>query len=156
MKKITAEIKINYIFDTTHKGSNYSFDGGHKWCNGGEFAEIIAKSVLGFEPKKDANTSYDVDSDIPEIKASVKSSKFTLVNKKLGDTFEESVDNYFATTHSTTWIYTIVIDNIATLYIMNKVEFEQFLYTFTSLNERNVVRCKATSGKMIAWFENKI
>lgn len=156
MKKITAEIKINYIFDTAHKGSNYSFDGGHKWCNGGEFAEIIAKSVLGFEPKKDANTSYDVNSDIPEIKASVKSSKFTLVNMQLADTFEETVDRYFKTAHSTTWIYTIVIENMATLYIMNKTEFKRFLYTFTALNERNVVRCKATSGKMIAWFENNL
>ena len=156
MKKITAEIKIDYIFDTTHKGSNYSFDDGHKWCNGGEFAEIITKSVLGFEPKKDANTSYDVDSDIPELNASVKSSRFTLVNMKLADTFEETINKYFETVHSTTWIYTVVIDNIATLYIMDKVEFELFLYTFTALNERQVIRSKATSGKMIAWFENKI
>lgn len=153
MKKITAEIKINYIFDTTHKGANYSFDNGQNWCNGGEFAEIIAKSVLGFAPHKDANTAYDVASDIPELNASVKSSRFTLVNKKLGDTFEESIDNYFATVHSSLWIYVVVVDNVATLYFMDKIEFTRFLYTFTALNERQVVRSKATSGKMIAWFE---
>lgn len=155
MKKITAEIKINFTFDTTHKGANYTFDGQH-WVNGGEFAEVITKSVLGFEAKKDACTRYDVASDIEEINASVKSSRFTLVNMKLADTFEETVNKYFETVHSTMWIYTVVIENTAMLYMMNKDEFKEFLYTFTALNERKVVRCKATSGKMIAWFESKL
>ena len=34
--------------------------------------------------------------------------------------------------------------------------FEEFVNTFCSMNERKVIRCKATSGKMIKWFEEKI
>ena len=155
MKKLTAEIKINYTFNTAHKGANYTFDGEH-WVNGGEFAEIITKSVLGFEAKKDANTAYDVASDIEEINASVKSSRFTLVNKKLADTFDETVNRYFETVHSTQWIYTIVMENTATMYFMTAEDFREYLYKFTALNERNVIRSKATSAKMIAWFESKL
>lgn len=155
MKKLTAEIKINYTFDTAHKGANYTFDGEH-WVNGGEFAEIITKSVLGFKAKKDANTAYDVASDIEEINASVKSSRFTLVNKKLADTFDETVKRYFETVHSTQWIYTVVMENTATLYFMTAEDFREYLYKFTTLNERNVIRAKATSAKMIAWFESKL
>lgn len=155
MKKATYEINVAYTFDPAHKGANYTFDGEH-WTNGGEFAEVITKSVLGFEAKKDANTRYDVASDIEEINASVKSSRFTLVNFSLADTFEESIERYFETVHSTQWIYTVVIEDMVTLYYMNRKEFSDFLFTFTALNERNVVRCKATSGKMLKWFEERI
>ena len=154
MKKITAEIKIEYRFDSEHKGACYTLDGIH-WMNLGEFAEIITKLVLGFEPKKDGNTPYNEGSDIEEINASVKSSRFTLVNKKLAETFEESIIEYFRTVHSTVWIYTVVIEKEATLYIMNKEEFESFLYRFSSLNERGVIRAKTTSTKMIQWLEER-
>ena len=155
MKKITAEIKTEYRFDSEHKGACYTLDGIH-WMNLGEFAEIITKLVLGFEPKKDGNTPYNEGSDIEEINASVKSSRFTLVNKKLAETFEESIIEYFRTVHSTVWIYTVVIEDMVTLYYMNRKEFSDFLFAFTTLNERNVVRCKATSGKMLKWFEERI
>ena len=155
MKKNTYEINIAYTFDPAHKGANYTFDGEH-WTNGGEFAEIITKSVLGFKPEKDANTRYDKASDIEEINASVKSSRFTLANCVLADTFAESVNKYFETVHSTLWIYTVVVEDTAILYHMNKKEFEEFVNTFCFLNERKVVRCKATSGKMIKWLEEKI
>ena len=155
MKKITAEIKINYSYDATHSGAHYTFDGVH-YCNGGDFAEIITKSVLGFDACKDANTSYDKASDIQEINASVKSSRFTLVNMALADTFEETVNRYFETVHSNTWIYAIVIDNIANLYFMDAAEFKTFLYKFSAMNERKVIRGKATSGKMINWFEGQV
>ena len=156
MKKEVYTINIDYIFDTAHKGANYSFDGGQHWSNSGDATEIITKSVLGFEAVKDGNTSYDKGSDIEELRASVKSSRFTLVNKVLADSFEDTVNVYFATTHSTTWIYGVIIEGIITLYFMDEVEFKEFLYKFTSLNERKVIRAKHTSGKMIKWFEDKL
>lgn len=155
MKKEIRTINFNYTFNTAHKGANYTLDNEH-WINGGEFAEVVTKSVLGYEAKKDANTRYDVASDIEEINASVKSSRFTLVNMKLAETFEETITKYFETVHSNIWIYTVVIENEATLYYMNKTEFNEFLHTFCFFNERFNVRCRATSGKMIAWFENKL
>ena len=155
MKKEVRAITIDYTYDTAHKGTNYTLDGQH-WMNGGEFAEIITKAVLGYEAKKDANTSYDVASDIEELNASVKSSRFTLVNKVLADTFDETVNKYFETVHSTVWIYTVIMEETATLYYMTAEEFREYLYKFTALNERNVIRAKATSAKMIAWFESKL
>ena len=153
MKKITAEIKINYIYDSTRKGAKYSTDGEH-FMNGGEFAEIIAKAVLGYESRKDANTAFDKGSDIPEIEASVKSSKATLVNKKLADTFEGSIKEYFKATHSKIFIYVVIIDDTATLYMMNANEFESFIKAFAGMNERGFIRFKGTSAKTIAWLES--
>ena len=155
MKKSVYNIPIEYTFDPTHKGANYTLDGAH-YMNGGDFAEVITKAVLGYRATKDASTRYDLASDIEELNASVKSSRFTLVNMKLADTFEATIDRYFETVHSTRWIYTVIIDDTATLYEMNKEEFKEFLYTFTGLNERKLIRCKATSGKMIGWFEERV
>jgi len=155
MKKEIRTINFNYTFNTAHKGANYTLDNEH-WINGGEFAEVVTKSGLGDEAKKDANTRYDEASDIEEINVSVKSSRFTLVNMKLAETFEETITKYFETVHSNIWIYTVVMENEATLYYMNKEEFNEFLHTFCFFNERFNVRCRATSGKMIAWFENKL
>ena len=155
MRKQIEEIKIDYIYDTNHKRANYSFDGGQHWRNGGEFAEIITKSVLGFVPEKDPNTGYDEASDIEEVNASVKSSAFTLVNKVLADNFEETVDRYFETVHSDKWIFTVVMENVATLYWMDADEFRRFIYQFCYFNERKCVRCRAISGKMVRWLEER-
>ena len=99
MKKISTLTTIEYTFDPTRKGAKYTLDGTH-YMNGGEFAEVATKAALGFEAHKDANTAYNEGSDIPEINASVKSSKATLVNMKLADTFDESVQSASSTEHS--------------------------------------------------------
>lgn len=156
MKKIESNISLDYIFNTEHKGAPYTLDGGCHWLNGGEFAEAITKHVFGYEPVKDASTPYDKGSDIEELNASVKSSRFTLTTVKLGDTFDEIIESYFATVHSTLWIYTVVIERKATLYLMNADEFKNFLYSFAGLNERKLIRGKATSTKMIRWFEERV
>jgi hypothetical protein len=67
-----------------------------------------------------------------------------------------AITKYFETVHSNIWIYTVTMEQEATLYYMNKEEFNEFLHTFCFFNERFNVRCRATSGKMIAWFENKL
>ena len=153
MKKIEAEIKINYTFDNNRKGAKYTLN-GLNWMNHGEFAEVVTKNILGFESVKDANTAFDKGSDIPEIKASVKSSKASLTSMKLADTFEESMNEYFKRTHSEIFIYTVIIDENATLYMMNEKEFRLFMMNFSSLNERKVIRFKATSGKMVKFLES--
>ena len=153
MKKIEAEIRINYTFDNNRKGAKYTLN-GLNWMNHGEFAEVVTKNILGFESVKDANTAFDKGSDIPEIKASVKSSKASLTSMKLADTFEGSMNEYFKRTHSEIFIYTVIIDENATLYMMNEKEFRLFMMNFSSLNERKVIRFKATSGKMVKFLES--
>lgn len=155
MKKTTYDLTLTYTYDPAHKGAPYTLDGQH-WMNGGEYIECAIKSVLGFEAKKDANIPYDLGSDIPELNASVKSSRFTLTNRSLADDFEGSIKKYFETVHSSIWLYGIQLDDQITIYEMNAKEFECFLRTFTGMNERKVIRARATSGKMIAWFESRV
>lgn len=156
MKKQVFPITISYQFDPSHKGAPYSFDGIH-YMNNGEFTETIVKACLGFNASKDANTPYDMGSDIEEIKASVKSSKATLVNKKLGQNLEEVLDTYFKNVHSTSFIWGIVMDEELTVYVMNAKEFRPFIENFANFDKsRQVVRFKATSGKMLNWLEAHI
>lgn len=156
MNRIERQIDFGYIFDPTHKGAPYSFDGVH-WLNNGEFLEPCTKWLFGYEMKKDANTPFDKGSDIPEINASVKSSKATLTSVKLGSTFEEIKRNYFERVHSTLWIYATMIEDKIVVYLMNKDEFAEFMDCFgTYCTDRQVIRFKSTSGKMIKWFEERV
>ena len=154
MKKVTAKINVGFTFDPNHKGAPFTLDGVH-WMNNGEFMEVVAKSVLGYECRKDANTPYDKGSDIEEINASVKSSRATVVNMKLADTFEESMDIFFERVHSTQFIYATAIEDEATLYFMDAPQFREFLQNWAGLNERGFMRLKATSGKMLKWLEER-
>ena len=155
MKKMTYTNNLTYSYNPTHKGAPFTLD-GQKWMNRGEYMECAIKAVLGYEPKKDANIPFNLGSDIPELNASVKSSKFTLTSKSLGSSFEENIKNYFKTVYSTTWLYGIELEEQIIIYEMTKQEFENFLREFSSLNERKVIRCKATSLKMIKWFEDRV
>lgn len=155
MKRTTYPLTLTYTFDPTHKGAPYTLDGKH-WMNNGEYMECAIKSVLGYEAIKDANVPYDMGSDIPEMNASVKSSRFTLTNMSLADNFEDSIRNYFETVHSTIWLYGVKLDEEIIIYEMNAEEFESFLREFSNMNERKVIRAKATSTKMLKWFESKI
>ena len=156
MKKESYRINLAFTFNNERKGAKYSLN-GVKWMNGGEFAEVVTKSVLGYEARKDASTPYDKGSDIEELSASVKSSRFTLTTVKLGDTFNEVVESYFKTVHSTLWIYTVIIEDTATLYYMDAEEFKSFLATFaTFTTDRKVIRGKETSPTMIKWLEERV
>ena len=153
MKKTVSAISTNYIYDPSHKGAPYSFD-GVKWFNNGELIESLVKASLGYASTKDANTPYDKGSDIEEIRASVKSSKATLVNMQLGKDKKEFLDTYFANTHSENFIWGMIIDENLVTYTMNAVEFRAFCENFANMNERKVLRFKASSGKMVQWFES--
>lgn len=150
--KMTREINVKFTFDPARKGAKYTIDGRH-WLNGGEFAEVVAKAVHRLEAGKDANTRFDEGSDVPEYNASVKSSKASLTNMKLADTFDDSVRAYFEQVHSTEFWYVTITDELATIYKMNANKFERFLRKFSKLNERGVIRIAATSSKMLAWLD---
>lgn len=155
MKKRTTQITLEYRYDPNHSGAHYTLDGEH-FMNGGDFAEVDTKHEHGFAAKKDGNTAYDIESDIPEMNASVKSSGFTLTSKVLADSFNETIEKYFQTVHSTLWIYVIIIGEEVTFYYMNATEFRQFLETFGTWTERKVIRGRKTSGKMITWLDERV
>ena len=156
MQKQVFTLTLDYVYDSNRKGAKYSLDGGLTWGNGGEFKEAALKHCIGVPALKDANTPFDKGSDIPELKASVKSSRFTLTTEVLADTFEKSKEVFFRRVHSNKFIYVVIIENELTAYTMNKREFSEFLDNWASLNERGVIRAKSTSTKMINWFEERV
>ena len=156
MKKSVYPINIAYLFDPAHKGAPYSFNEGENYVNHGDFCEILAKSVLGYAPVKDANGRYDMTSDIEELRASVKSSKATLVNKVLGYDFNSTKAHYMATVHSTSWIWVSEKSDEVSLYYMNAEEFSDFMNAWGYwADDRKVIRFKAESGKMLKWLDER-
>lgn len=153
IKEIYVGLK-KYTFDDSRKGAKYSFD-GLRWMNAGEWREAQYKYKLGLEAVKDANTAFDAGSDIESLHRSVKSSKATLTSEILGKDMESSLTCYFKRVASTSWAWVINIDDCLTVYVMNAEEFKEFTMTWASM-ESGRIRYKATSGKMIAWFESRV
>ncbi len=155
MKRTEYKINFQFTFDPTHKGAPYTMDGEH-YMNGGEFAEVADKMVKRLGSKKDANTPFDMGSDIEETQTSVKSSKATLTSAKIGYDFDSIKNCYFARVHSTNWDYVVIVDDTVIIYNMDKAEFSEFLSNWaTYCADRNVIRFKATSTKMLRWLEDR-
>ena len=156
MKKAVYAINKPYIFNPAHTGAPYSLNGGLNWTNGGELKEVLFKACLNFKAVKDACGSYDKTDDVPELDASVKSSKATLANKKLGKDFESFKRYYFATVHSTLFIWVSIHDEDLITYYMNAAEFEEFMDKWaTFAKDRQVIRFKTESLKMLQWLDER-
>ena len=156
MTRTDFAINFKFQFDPTRKGAKYTLDGEH-WLNNGEFAEVADKAVKGYDLNKDANTAYDMGSDIEETCTSVKSGKATLTSKVLGQNKEEVIETYFANVHSTNWDWVIVVDDMVIIYNMNAEEFREFLTEWATYDDnRKVVRFKTTSSKMVRWLEDRM
>lgn len=143
------------IVNTRRAGAPYTIDGEHHF-NNGDLAEITVKAALGYAPIKDANTAYNIDSDIPEICASVKSAKATLCSAKLGNDFDSVLTAFMNTVHSTCFIWAIAdIDNVE-FWEMNASEFVEFTKLFGYFTEdRKVIRYKTSSKAMIKWLNDR-
>ena len=157
MKKKVYTLKHEYIYNPAHTGAPYSINDGESFMNSGDFAEVMLKDCLNLPTTKDACGRYDMTDDIPTLKASVKSSRATLVNKILGNDFESVKNTYFANVHSKKWIWVSIKNEKLTAYYMNAKEFESFLDTWARFDEnRKVIRFKAESLKMLNWLEERI
>lgn len=157
MKKNIYAIDIPYAYDPAHKGAHYTFDGGVTHCNGGDAMEIFTKAGKGYKPTKDGNTAYDIESDIPELNASVKSSKATLVNKYLGADLDSVLKVYFENVHSSLWIWAVKLEENIITYEMNRTEFEEFTRKWSRYdNSRKVIRYKSTTTIMLKWLEERV
>ena len=156
MRKFILDYTADIIF-TGKKQVPYNING--KDDNGGCAVECGIKSGLGLPAVKDGNGAYDVTDDIPEYNASVKSSAATLVNRKLGESFDEVVNAYFKTVHSKIVWYGVIdtMRRAVTVYEMNHNEFKQYLKLFSRFDPaRKVVRLnKDAQSKNIAWLERK-
>ena len=157
MKKETHSIPFAFTFDPAHKGAPYTLDGGSHWMNAGQFKQIARVAALFGRVEKPDHVPYNVDSDIPELHESVKSSKATLVNMVLGEDLESTLDFYFSHTASKVHSWVCMVDEEIITYIMDNTEFREFTESFGWYDkDRKVVRFKAESTKMIKWFEGRL
>lgn len=153
MRKETAKIPVSFTFDPAHKGAPYTIDGAH-WMNAGQFKQIARVASLFGRIDKPDNVPFNVGSDIPENKESVKSSKATLVNAVLADNFTDTLSVYFSHVASTSFSWVTIRDDEIITYVMNAAEFKAFCEAFAMFDKnRKVIRFKTESIKMLAWLE---
>jgi len=130
MKKITATTPLHYTFDPTRNNAKYSINDGETWMNHGEFCERMAKAILGYAPTKDA-VAFDEGFDLPELKASIKSRKCGLTERKnMPKTPAEFMADFWNREHAELYIYVIDHGEEFNLYMMNRSEFRQFVERF--------------------------
>lgn len=160
MKKIVSAV-LAHDFRPEHRGAPYFFN--NCYMNSGEFIEYCVKAAYGFKPCKDSNTAYNNGADIAELGISVKSSKATLTSIELGKTKTEIINRYFETAIANAWAYGTIQDDALIIYIMDKAEFAMFLDNFSTVQkssskngQKNIVRLKATSLKMLEWLEGQL
>ena len=157
MKKIVSRISLKYTYDPKgHKGAPYFIEGVDGWKNHGDLIEILTKSALGFNPRKDGNTAFDQGDDIPELNASVKSPRFTLTSAKLGTDFDTIYREYFRRRYSNLWIYSSIVGDELVMYFMREAEFKEFVSTWCTLTERQVIRCRNSQVSILSWLEKKL
>lgn len=134
--------------------------------NSGNVGEAATSEAFGCGFKFDTDhIAYNKGSDIEELKMSVKTSGASLAciyrDDNTAEAFESIINEYFDNVHSVTWAYTILIDNIANIYVMNAEEFKVFIKTWGTMSKESGKTCykikfKKTSGKMIKWLEERV
>lgn len=127
MTKNTYFNTLKYTYDPNHKGAHYLING--HYANAGEFIEIALKACKGFEACKDANTRFDMGSDIEETHTSVKTFGFSLC-ESIAETWEATLTEYFIRTASNNVSYAVAINEEIVEYNMNMNEFKEMLEKF--------------------------
>lgn len=133
-----------------HKFDLPSLDGA-QWNNRGGKCEIALKRYLGYECDKVAPRGHY---DIEELRAEVKSADSTLLNCKIADTLEESINKYFDMVDIDKWFYVDISGAQCIMFEMDMREFCAFLYEFARYDKtRNTVRLATLSRRMLKWAE---
>lgn len=158
MRKETYMHNIEYIYDESRKNSKYSLDGGEHYMNHGEYCECLAKAVLGYEAKKDANTRHDKGHDIPELKASVKSQNCGLTDRKdMPHNKQDFMRKFWRTEKTETYIWVYEDGTIIDLWYMTRKEFQKFVRRFATWDEYcKKMRIKTCNNKINTWLETQL
>ena len=138
MRKETYTKNLAYSYDPAHSGAHYTLD-HQRFFNHGELCEILAKSVLGYEPKKDANTRNDQGHDIPEIHASVKSWNCSLSSRK--DFRKEKMqyleDFFNSELPDTVYLWVCEYSEFVDLWYLDEAEMRAFVLNCASWDGYN-------------------
>lgn len=129
MKTLTADTPLSYTYDPARGRASYTFDGEH-WMNHGEFCERMAKAILGYKPDKDSVAS-NKKCDIPELKASVKSRRCGLSDRKDRPSDPaEFLEKFWREDVAEQYIWVCDHGDTMNLYFMNEIEFRGFVEKF--------------------------
>lgn len=152
MKTITADMPLTYIYDPAHNRARYSLD-GEKWMNHGEFCERMTKAILGYKPDKDS-VAFNKKCDIPELKASVKSYKCGLSDRKdMPKNPIEFMEQFWREDVAELYIYSCDHGEYMNLYMMSEAEFKPFVEHFFTWDEAiHNFRMYKCDNKAEAWL----
>ena len=129
------------------------------YSNNGQHAQQVLDFNLTGQLRKHDHVKWNEGSDIPECLMSVKSSKATLVGGGQCSSIDytEIIEEYFLKVASVQFAY--VTADFQTAYIMNAVEFREFVTQFTYLTRESSknggavkVRFRQESSKMLYWL----
>lgn len=140
----------------------------YKTRNNGDTCEILDKFFKGYNPTKDANTSYKNGSDIQETLTSVKSLNFSLsqekellTTEKNENTRQQIIKTYLQNTHSTNVDYCVIDieNNQFIVYNMDMVTFELFMLNLCTLDrlsgkQEYKLRLKKSENTVRKFLEN--
>ena len=131
--------------------------------NNGNHAEQVLAYTLTKEVRTHDHVAFDKGSDIPEFKMSVKSGGATLMSGNLChfEKKEAIINEFFERTASELFAY--VVGDFSTAYVMNCVEFAEFLAQFsntcresTQNGGKTKVQIYKESQKMLRWFAERV
>jgi hypothetical protein len=129
-----------------------------QYANNGQHAQQLADYTLTGKIRKPDKIPYNVGSDIPELKMSIKSAKFSLMSGSLckAQDFNGIIQEFFENVVSTSFGY---VSKNEFIYIMNAVEFREFVerfcylsYESSSNGKRNKIKMYDESKKVIEWL----
>lgn len=128
-----------------------------QYRNNGQRVQQNLDFQLTGKLRKADKIPFDLGSDIPEYRLSVKSYHFTLASNLQGNTYEEMKADFFSRCHSELFAY---VTRSQLVYIMNREQFAEFLDLFHEIDRSSapngnkvVIRGKREPKAMLQWLD---
>lgn len=155
MLKKEYQTKSVILYDKAHRGAPYTVN--HlNWLNGGDLVECAVSEYEGYGFHKDANTAYNLGSDVGGI--SVKSARARLTTIRLAKERLEFIKLYMQNEPSQLFCYGIYNGGQSfTFYYMTRQEFIDFAIEFTKMTPSEVTpRFTTTTEAMLKWLNERL
>lgn len=148
--KVTAE-QVDRAY------TRYTYNG--KPLNRGQVIEVLIKESLGLEPRID-QTCFMRNTDIPELKASVKSKGASLqIPAWLGYTkdLEKYLDQYMELDRAERYMFGDIDKNTLTVYIMSPADFRSLMVynTYEAQDREGNYKLQIARTKSLIYELNK-
>lgn len=148
--KITAE-QVDRAY------TRYTYNG--KPLNRGQVIEVLIKEALGLEPRID-QTCFMRNTDIPELKASVKSKGASLQIPawlESTESLEAYLDEYLELDRAERYVFGDIDEDILTIYVMSPADFRALMVynTYEALDREGNYKLQIARTKSLIYELNK-